>query len=72
MSKKQEDRLNSSMRELRARHRITQAELANHVGVSRQTIISIEKGDYNPSVALALRIASVLEATLEEVFWLTK
>ena len=72
MSKKPEDKLNSRMREIRARHRITQADLANKVGVSRQTIVAIEKGDYNPSVALALRIASVFEASLEEVFWLSK
>lgn len=39
--------------------------------VSRQTIIAIEKGDYNPSVALALRIAAELDVPLEEAFWLT-
>jgi len=72
MSKKLEDKLNSRMREFRARHRITQADLANKVGVSRQTIVAIEKGDYNPSVALALRIASVFKASLEQVFWLSK
>ena len=72
MSKKQENKLNNRMRELRARHRITQKQLANDVDVSRQTIIAIEKGEYNPSVALALRIASVFEVSLEEVFWLTK
>jgi putative transcriptional regulator len=72
MSKKREDKLNNRMRELRARHRITQKQLANDVDVSRQTIIAIEKGEYNPSVALALRIASVFEVSLEEVFWLTE
>ncbi|WP_345493002.1 helix-turn-helix transcriptional regulator [Nocardia callitridis] len=49
--------------------RMTQAQLATTVGVSRQTVISIEQGDYAPSVYLALRIARALEATVEEVFW---
>lgn len=48
--------------------RITQAELAQQVQVSRQTIVSLEQGDYAPSVYLALRIAEVLSATVEELF----
>lgn len=71
MSKKKEENLNNRIRELRARHRLTQEELAQCVDVSRQTIIAIEKGEYNPSVALALRIAAVLEVPLQEAFWLT-
>jgi len=47
---------------------MTQEELAGRVGVSRQTIIAIEKGKYNPSVALALRIARVFGMAVEEVF----
>lgn len=46
----------------------TQAQLAEHVGVSRQTIISIERGDYAPSVYLALRIAATLKSTVEQLF----
>jgi putative transcriptional regulator len=62
--------LRNRLKELRARHDLTQETLADEVGVSRQTIISIEKGRYSPSVKLALRIARVLEVPLEEAFWL--
>ena len=48
--------------------RITQAELAAAVGVSRQTVVSVEKGDYAPSVYLALKVARTLGATVEELF----
>lgn len=47
---------------------LTQASLAEQVEVSRQTIVSIEAGDYSPSVHLALRIAAVLGTTVEELF----
>lgn len=47
---------------------MTQEELATKVGVSRQTVIAIEKGKYSPSVALALRIASVFGAKVEDIF----
>ncbi|WP_051158975.1 helix-turn-helix transcriptional regulator [Tsukamurella sp. 1534] len=52
----------------RRARRITQADLAGEVGVSRQTVVSVEKGDYAPSVYLALRIARALESTVEELF----
>ncbi|OHA05523.1 MAG: transcriptional regulator [Candidatus Sungbacteria bacterium RIFCSPLOWO2_01_FULL_47_10] len=47
---------------------ITQEELALAVGVTRQTIIAIEKGNYTPSVQLALKIAQYFHSTVEEVF----
>lgn len=47
---------------------LTQAQLAEAVGVSRQTVISIERGDYAPSVYLALRIARRLDTTVEALF----
>ena len=47
---------------------MTQEELARRVGVSRQTIIAVEKGSYNPSVALAMRIARVFGLPVERVF----
>ena len=55
------------------RHRLlaegmTQQDLADRVGVTRQTILSIEKGRYNPSVGLALRLARVLGVAVEELF----
>ncbi|MCP4661688.1 MAG: helix-turn-helix transcriptional regulator [bacterium] len=50
------------------RDEMTQAELARRAGASRQTIVAIEKGNYSPSVYLALRLAAVLGATVEELF----
>lgn len=58
----------SPVRERRKEQRITQAELAEQVGVSRQTVIAVEQGDYAPSVYLALRIARALGGTVEELF----
>lgn len=46
----------------------TQEELALRVGVSRQTIIAIEKGTYNPSLELAFKLARVFNLTIEEIF----
>lgn len=47
---------------------MTQQELADSVGVTRQTIVSIERGRYNPSIGLALRLAEVLEVAVEDLF----
>ena len=47
---------------------ITQQDLADRVGVTRQTVLSIEKGRYNPSVGLALQIAEVLGVSVESLF----
>ena len=49
---------------------ITQQDLAAAVGVTRQTIIALEKGEYNPSLQLALAIARALGTPVEELFWL--
>lgn len=49
---------------------MTQQELADRVGVTRQTIVSIEKGNYNPSVELALRLAKVFGTSVESLFQL--
>ena len=62
--------LRNRLKELRARHDLTQEQLADAVGVTRQTIISIEGGNYSPSVFLALRIARRLQVPLDQVFWL--
>ncbi|MFC5602622.1 helix-turn-helix transcriptional regulator [Sporosarcina koreensis] len=62
--------LNNKVRELRARHEFTQSDLAKAVGVTRQTIGFIEKGEFSPSVTLALKIARALQCDLNEVFWL--
>ena len=58
----------NQVRQSRRTADMTQAELAKRVDVSRQTIVSIEGGDYAPSVFLALRIAEVLDTTVEDLF----
>jgi len=59
----------NSMRALRFRSgEMTQKQLADRVGVTRQTIIAIEQGRYSPSLEMAFKIAAVLDAPLEEVF----
>ena len=54
--------------ELRTKANITQEEFAEAIGVTRQTIIAIEKGNYTPSVLLALKIAKFFKKSIEEVF----
>ena len=53
----------------RATRRMTQQELADLVGVSRQTINAIEKGEYNPTINLCRSICKILGKTLDELFW---
>lgn len=53
---------------LRTARRVTQEQLADAVGVSRQTIIAIEKGNYTPSVLLALKIARYFKEPVERIF----
>ncbi|WP_026560402.1 helix-turn-helix transcriptional regulator [Bacillus sp. J37] len=62
--------LKNSVRELRARFRLTQQDLAEKIDVSRQTIGLIEKGDYSPSVTLALKMANVFQVPVEQIFYL--
>lgn len=58
----------SSLKQVRRSAGLTQAQLAQLTGVSRQTIIATERGDYAPSVYLALRIAKALGTTVEDIF----
>ena len=58
----------NKLKEYRARYHLSHTELGNLAGVSRQTISLIERGDYNPSVTLALKIAKILNATVENLF----
>jgi len=58
----------NEVEKLRTKASITQEELAEHVGVSRQTIIALEKGNYIPSVLLALKISAFFELPLEKLF----
>ena len=64
--------LNNRIRKLRFEHgEMTQAQLAKEVGVSRQTIVSLEKNRYTPSVKLALKIAHFFQVPLEYCFYLS-
>ena len=56
------------LKELRAANEMTQADLAERLGVSRQTIIAIENGRYDPSLPLAFAIARVFARPIEEIF----
>jgi putative transcriptional regulator len=60
--------LRNRVKELRARYNLTQGDLADKVGVTRQTIVSLEKGSYTPSLLLAMNIAEVFEMPIEEIF----
>jgi putative transcriptional regulator len=60
--------IKTRIKELRARQNLTQDELAERVGVSRQTLLYLEKGKYNPSLVLAHKVAGVLKSTIEDIF----
>ena len=60
---------NLRLKSARAGKDLSQQELADLVGVSRQTINAIEKGDYNPTIRLCLAICHLLGKTLDELFW---
>ena len=60
--------ITNRLRELRARYRMSQEELARRVGVTRQTIIAIENGKYLPSLKLAFKIARVFGMKIEDIF----
>lgn len=60
---------NLKLKAARAAKDLSQQALADLVGVSRQTINAIEKGDYNPTIKLCISICKVLDKTLDELFW---
>ena len=60
---------NLRLKSARAALDMSQQQLADAVGVSRQTINAIEKGDYNPTIKLCLAICKALNKTLDELFW---
>jgi putative transcriptional regulator len=60
--------MNNMLKDLRAQNGMTQADLAERLGVSRQTIIAIESGRYDPSLPLAFAIARVFQRKIEEIF----
>ncbi len=65
------ERIKNEVSKYRTGACLTQEELADKVEVSRQTIISLEKGNYTPSVLLALKIAGVFEVPVEKLFKIT-
>jgi len=60
--------MRTRIKELRARYNMTQEDLAKLVGVRRETILFIEKGEYNPSLNLAHAIAKALKTSIDELF----
>ena len=60
---------NLRMKSARVAKDLSQQQLADLIGVSRQTISAIEKGDYNPTINLCIAICRVLGKTLDELFW---
>ena len=60
--------MKNQLEELRRQHAIRQEDLAQALGVSRQTIISLEKGKYNPSLALAFKLAQYFNLSIEDIF----
>ena len=60
---------NLRLKAARAAKDLSQQQLADLIGVSRQTVNAIEKGDYNPTIRLCLAICHVLDTTLDELFW---
>lgn len=63
-----EEHIKNKVSQLRQESGVTQEELAAKVGVSRQTIIALEKGNYTPSILLALKIASFFRVSVENIF----
>jgi putative transcriptional regulator len=68
--KSDEDRVANRVEDVRTQAGLSRQELADQVGVHYQTIGYIERGEYSPSLVLALQIADVLGASVEEIFWL--
>ncbi|ETA67140.1 MAG: putative transcriptional regulator [Methanolobus sp.] len=63
------NKLRTTIKELRSKFDLTQKDLADRVGVRRETIVFLEKGKYNPSLKLAYDIAQVFESKIEEIFF---
>jgi putative transcriptional regulator len=62
--------MENKLKEMREQFGMTQEDLAARSGVSRQTIISLEKGKYNPSIILAYKLSQLFDTTIEELFLL--
>ena len=68
--KSEEDLVANRVEEVRTESNITRQELAEQVGVHYQTIGYIERGEYSPSLVLALKIAEALDSSIEDLFWI--
>lgn len=64
--------LSNSLKDERARLGLTQAELADRVGVSRKTINTVENGVFTPSATLAIKLAEALQLSVEQLFWIER
>lgn len=60
--------IENKVHQFRTEKKVTQEDLARHIGVTRQTVISIEKGNYTPSVLLALKISRFFGVSVEKIF----
>lgn len=65
-----EEVLDNNVSQMRKDKNVTQEEFANHIGVTRQTVIAIEKGNYKPSLLLALKIAKFFKVKVEDIFYI--
>jgi putative transcriptional regulator len=68
--KSEEDLVANRVEEVRTENNISRQELAEQVGVHYQTIGYIERGEYSPSLVLALKIAEALDTSIEDLFWI--
>lgn len=66
------ERLDNGLKELRAELGLTQAELAERVGVTRKTINTVENGVFTPSAMLAIKLAEALSVPVEKLFWIER
>ena len=66
------ERLDNGLKELRAELGLTQAELAERVGVTRKTINTVENGVFTPSAMLAIKLAEALNVPVEKLFWIER
>lgn len=67
---KQQLSIKNSIKEARKKRKVTQNELAEALGVSRQTVVFLEKGDYTPSLLLALKTSNYFHEPIENLFWI--
>lgn len=66
------ERLGNRLKERRTELELTQAELAERVGVSRKTVNTVENGVFTPSTLLALKLAEALSVPVEQLFWIER